>query len=480
MRLVIATAVFCLVLTAWGSAQVLTTRPPAPAAPPAEAAPASVPQVSIPLTVPAGTPLKLALDKEVRVRKVGQLIHAKLTEPVYAFDKVVVPQGAEVDGKVTSIAAVSKKIRTLAAMNADFSPYRQVRLEFDRLRLPDGRSIPIQTDVSPDSQAVLEFVAAKEPKGGKVQSGKNVASRKLREARQQAKQEWKAVRQQVHEPGKAHRLERYAMARLPYHPQYLEASTSFNADLRQPLDFGTEAVSAQALANIGTPPPSGSVVHAQLATPLNSATAQKDDPVEAVITQPLVASGHLVLPEGSRLQGSVLQARPARRLGRNGQLRIVFHRVVPPSGVAQQVQASLEAVAVAQGEHLALDSEGGAQVTTPRTRYLTTGVEAMLAASSATDSDAGKIGRHPGGNDVGPGAANGAVGFGLLGTVLGAVAHSRVVSSGFGFYGAGMSFYSHFLARGRDVVYPKDMSMVVGLGARDPAPAAPSAPPTAR
>jgi hypothetical protein len=28
-----------------------------------------------------------------------------------------------------------------------------------------------------------------------------------------------------------------------------------------------------------------------------------------------------------------------------------------------------------------------------------------------------------------------------------------------------MSVYSHFLAKGRDVVYPKDMAMVIGLGA---------------
>jgi len=30
-----------------------------------------------------------------------------------------------------------------------------------------------------------------------------------------------------------------------------------------------------------------------------------------------------------------------------------------------------------------------------------------------------------------------------------------------------MSVYSHFLARGREVVYPKDMTMLVGLGTND-------------
>jgi tRNA A58 N-methylase Trm61 len=30
-----------------------------------------------------------------------------------------------------------------------------------------------------------------------------------------------------------------------------------------------------------------------------------------------------------------------------------------------------------------------------------------------------------------------------------------------------MAIYLHFLARGRDVVYPKDMAMVIGLGTRE-------------
>jgi hypothetical protein len=81
-----------------------------------------------------------------------------------------------------------------------------------------------------------------------------------------------------------------------------------------------------------------------------------------------------------------------------------------------------------------------------------------------------------GGSDPGAGAANGASGFRFLGTIVGVLAHSRVVTSGFGFYGAAMSVYSHFLARGRDVVYPKDMSMMIGLGTGDTPPANPSEP----
>jgi hypothetical protein len=245
----------------------------------------------------------------------------------------------------------------------------------------------------------------------------------------------------------------------------MDSGTSFIADVQEPLSFGSEQLKAEMLTNIGTPPPSGSLVHAWLTTPLSSATSKKGDLVEAVISQPLVVSDHLFLPEGSHLKGSVLQVRPAHRLGRNGQLRITFHQVVPPSGVDEEVDATLQGVDATKNENLKLDSEGGAQVTTPKTRYLTTGIAVMLAASSAApDEDRGL--HHDGGGDMGGGAANGASGFKLVGTIVGAFAHSRVVASGFGFYGAGMSVYSHFLARGRDVVYPKDMSMILDLGTR--------------
>jgi hypothetical protein len=292
------------------------------------------------------------------------------------------------------------------------------------------------------------------------------ASKKVSATRQAIRQQWSDLQKQIHEPGKMHKLKRAALAQLPVHPQYIDSGTSFNANLQQPLDFGTEAVKPEALLNIGAPPPTGSVVHARLETALSSATAKMGDPVEALITEPLVVSDHLILPEGSVIKGSVVQVARARRLGRNGQLRILFHQVAPPNGIDQRVETNLEGVAVAKGEHLKLDAEGGAQVTTPRTRYLTTGIQVMLAASQASpDRDAGRGGESAG--ETGGGAASGASGFKLVGMVVGIAAHSRVVSAGFGSYGAAMSIYYHFLARGRDVVYPKDMAMVIGLGTRE-------------
>jgi hypothetical protein len=454
--------------------QTLSRRPAQPVQPPPDQTPAKAPVASIPLSVPAGTPLKVALSEEVRIRRVGQPVHGKVVEPLYAFDKLVVPAGSEVNGRVVEIEGVSKMKRTIAAMNANFSPPHQVFVDFDELVLADGRHLPLTTIVSPGSAGVLQFVSANTKEhGGKVDEAKGLASRKVNEVREGVKQQWESVKKQIDEPEKIHRLERFAVDQLPYHPQYIGRGTSFNADLQRSLDFGTESLKPETLTAIGTPPPSGSVVHALLVTALNSASTKKGEPVEAVISQPLFASEHLVLPQGSHLKGSVVQVRPARRFGRNGQLRIVFRQVAPPSGIQEKVEASLEGVEVAKGEHLSLDSEGGAQVTTPRTRYLTTAVAVALASSSMGDHHEEHI---HGGADPGSGAANGASGFRLLGTIVGALAHSRVVTSGFGFYGAAMSVYSHFLARGRDVVYPKDMSMMIGLGTRDSGATPPSEP----
>ena len=94
--------------------------------------------------------------------------------------------------------------------------------------------------------------------------------------------EWDAAKEQIHQPGKKHRLERLAVAQLPYHPQYMDPGTSFNADLRRGLDFGAEPLTPGLLEHIGTPLPSGSVVHAALVTPLGSAKSKKGDPVEAI------------------------------------------------------------------------------------------------------------------------------------------------------------------------------------------------------
>jgi hypothetical protein len=425
------------------------------------------PNETIPLTVPKGTAVQVVLDKEVRVQKVGQSVHGRLAEPVFAFDKLVVPEGTEVTGQITKLEGVSGGKRTLDALNADFTPFRKVQIEFDELELIDGRHIPIHTTVTPGSGQVIQFVTSANDE--KKKSVKGAASEKEDQAKEEAKRRWDNAMKQVHEPGKMHKITRYTVAQLPVHPQYINAGTVYFAELEEPLDFGTEPLTPEITASLNVPPPPGSVVHVRLMTGLSSATAQKGDDVDVVLSQPLFDGNRLVLPQGSQLKGSVAQVRPAHRLSRNGQLRIAFHELVLPDGIEQKVEANLEGVQSGKGQDLKLDSEGGAEANSPKSRYLTTGISVALAFASAHgDSDARD-------GDVGGNTSNrvagGAGGFKLVGIAMGAFVHSQPLGMAMGAYGASMSVYSHFIARGCDLVFPKNTAMEVAIGTRASAPA---------
>ena len=93
-------------------------------------APVSSPAETVPLIVPKGMAIQVALDREVRIRKAGQSISGHVVEPVYAFDKLVVPVGTTVTGQITKIDDVSKGKSTLDALNAEFSPARGIDVEF--------------------------------------------------------------------------------------------------------------------------------------------------------------------------------------------------------------------------------------------------------------------------------------------------------------------------------------------------------------
>lgn len=83
--------------------------------------------VSFALSIPTGTPLQVALDQDIHVKKVGQPIHGRIVEPVYAFDHIVIPTGSEVNGQVTKIGEISGGKRTPAVLDAGFTPERKWR-----------------------------------------------------------------------------------------------------------------------------------------------------------------------------------------------------------------------------------------------------------------------------------------------------------------------------------------------------------------
>jgi hypothetical protein len=428
----------------------LTHRPPAVAAPAKPQTPAAPPTIA--LTVPKGTPIQVVLDKEIRIRKVGQPIDGRVAEAIYSFDKLVIPANSEVVGRIIRIESVSGGHRAEAALNADFTPEHKVDVEFSALVLPDGRRIPIATKVTPGSGQVIQFVSATGDHGKGIGGA---ISKKKQDAEKQARQQWDSTMQQVKAPGKMHRLERYALREMPAHPQYIDSGTVYFAELQNPLDFGSEPLTPALSESIAHPElPNGSVVEARLLTPLSSATAHWGDPVTAMVTRPLFDGSRLIVPEGSLLKGSVLQVKPARHLSRNGQLRPVFQQLTLPDGIEQKVNASLAGVEAGKAQGLQLDAEGGAQATAPKTRYLDTAIAVTLAAASS-DEDLLNQGE------------GGAGGFRLIGFAVGIAARTQPLGFAMGAFGASRSIYTHFLAEGRNVVLPKFTAMDITIGTRD-------------
>lgn len=445
------------VLIAW----IFSGQLPAQSAPSQTQSSASQPSPAprtLALTVPNGTPIQIALDKEVRVRKAGQPITGHVMQPVYVFDHLVIPVGAVATGHIVSIAPVTGRTRTLDALNANFSPAHDLTVAFDELILPDGQHLSLHATIAPGSGQVIRLVSADQHKKNAV---KDAAAQKMDQVRAQ----WNDAMKHVDSPSKTHVVTRYVVAQLPVHPQYINAGTLYSAELTQPLDFGSESVSADTLAGISAPPPPGSLVHAVLLTPLNSATTAKSTDIEAVLSQPLTDQGRLILPAGTHLRGTVLQVRPARSWHRNGQLRIVFREIVLPDGAVQQVDTKLQGIQSDSADNAQLDSEGGAKSTSSKTRYLSTGASVGLALiGSGGKNDVG---------DAGP-IAGGATGFKLIGLIVGIAYRNHTFGILMSAYGGGRSIYNNFIGKGRNIVFPKNAMMEIGFGNRTsmPMPAA--------
>ena len=441
---------------------------------------------TIPLTIPTGTPLRIALDQRSRINHPGEVVHGKVVETVYAFDQQVIPAGSVATGHVKSIASVSGLRRTMAYANGDFSPFHKYEVTFDMVTLPDGTQRPITTTVMPGTAQVVHLVSnpAKQNEsaaGRATDRAKSEAKGKVQEAKEQARESW----EKLTAPGKMHRLKEFLLAQSPYRRQYLQPGTRFVAELEAPLEFGETTRTSEQLAAVGSEPVPDSTLKARLVAEVSSATATHGTPVNAVLTEPLYSPTHqLILPANSRLIGQVIKAKSARKLHRNGELRVVFERIETSEEAmhalaqlqlqaqaqaersqAQRSQAmigNLEGVEVDRRANMQLDEEGGARTTDSKTRYLSTGLAVLLAAAAShTEAERGTT------ETAGPGVrtAAGGSGFRLTGALLSLVAKSTPVSMAIGAYGAATSIYANFLSRGRDVVLPKDTPMEIGFGA---------------
>ena len=401
------------------------------------------------VTISAGVPLHVVLDQRVSYTQEGREVRGHLAQPVFVFDQVAIPAGAEVRGKVVKVHAVPKMKQFNAALGGDFTPLREAEVEFDALVLSDGRQVAIRSAGASRDSVVVKMGSSTAQQGSLWAKLKD-------KARTTFESEKHSAEAMIHEQHKLEHLKNSMLAKLPYHPQVYEKGTQFVADLQAPVEVEAPAAVSHKLDEIGSRPLPDSILHARLTNGLSSASAKVGDKVEAVLTEPVYSGDHLILPEGTRLTGSVLRVTPAKRFGHNGDLRFTFTRMQLPSGTPLTIKGDLAAAETGKDGNVKIDEEGVAQATQPKGKYLLP-LATVLLAQSTSESDGDGV------NGNGGAAAGG---FGWMGRLLALSTTSHYIAYGIGYYGAGRSIYSRFIATGHDVVFPRDTQIDIRVGKR--------------
>jgi hypothetical protein len=425
---------------------------------------------TVEISVPAGRALRVALDRTVTVKDLGQPISGTLVDDVYAYDRIVLAAGSRVLGHINQIDPVSRGSRIRGMLTGSFSPSRHVEIRFDTVFAADGHSIPVRTLVTGSAQGVRRQTAPNDAEATPTKSGIVAnGTQRVGEAVSAAKQQAHDALAEIKGPDKMERLKTAVVSHLPFHPQFLTKGTVYSAELQAPLSFGEVTPVPRAAA--GTSPAPDSVLAARLVTALDSAKTPRGTAVEAILTEPVFSAAHeLILPEGTKLEGEVTLAKPARGWHRNGQLRFLVERVQAPAEDPAPLLASLYAVDVSQSDRVALDDEGGARVTNSKTRFVAPALAILALQGSRghehhkdNDGDPYDLGTAPPRVVGNPGSQSlgGFFGFGLVGVGLSLV--SRPVGVAFAAVGAVRTIFRNIVGKGRELSFPADTPIQIRL-----------------
>jgi hypothetical protein len=393
----------------------------------------------VPLTVEKGFPLEVVLTEKVRA-KLNEPVHGKIVDPIYAFDREVIPYGTEIEGKVTGLRPAGKGKRLFSMLGGDFTPLHDPEITFDTLVLPNGKHIPIKTAVVSRGNLLVRF--------NKGQS--------------------RTFTSTVQQPGNE-MLHNVLWSLSPYHPQFMPTGTAYKANLLEPVEFGNLLVGSRTLEGIGSQPSAGSIIYGRLMTAVDSKKTKAGTAVQAVLTSPLYSTDHrLLFPAGSRLQGEVVEAHAARFLARGGELAIKFTTIEPPISIMssasqlREIEGRMVGVqAPVNLDQLRIDKDGIAEVARTKQRFLApafalAGASPLLLSSS---SSFGSAFAESYGTSFFSRALGGNTGLGIPAGVAGLMVPP--VGIGLGAYGVGYAVYTNILGRGKNITLPVDTPIEV-------------------
>ena len=104
--------------------------------------------------------------------------------------------------------------------------------------------------------------------------------------------------------------------------------------------------------------PAGTQAKIILLGGVSASKSRPGDSFQARLIEPVRLDSQVVLPEGSRFEGTVAKSTPPRMLSRAGSLLLTFTSLTLPGGTPTPVVASVTAAELDQRSHTRIDPEG--------------------------------------------------------------------------------------------------------------------------
>jgi hypothetical protein len=382
------------------------------------------------LVVEPGYNFRATLEKGVRLKAVGQPITAKLLEPVYAGEDLALPAGSMIKGHVSSITTAPMRKRAGRLLAGDFTPPKTAHVTFDQLVLSDGTTVPIHSD----SAAGL----------GRVSNSQYLP----KSQRPGFRKKLKTAMAPLGGPNKLQRLGEAVVTSLPYHPEYIDQGTVFDAALLEPIS--TLAAVQPNTVTLQT----SNYLHLHLLTPVNSGSSKAGSQIEAVVSQPYFHADHqLLYPAGTRITGTVQKASSAGWMKKNGSIVFSFRSVQMPDGTTRDIHSTVGGIQAERSEGLDIGKEGEIKATTSTFARLLAPTSLIGPSRGVADMTTQKTAWSRSGE--------GRKGFGLLGA--GAAQASASTAIGFGYFGAAKKLCDAFITKGSNVELPVNTPIVLRL-----------------
>lgn len=391
------------------------------------------------VTLDRGTVIRLALSARTPIGKVGEEMEARVAQPVYSYDRLVIPAGTRVFGTITALIPVSRRERILAMTGGDFTPMRDPVIRFDRIELANGEIVRMDTAATHTNTKIVELKDRESRDESLLDGAKGMAKEKLG--------------LNPEGPGKLDLIKNELFSYLPYHPQHLDRGSLLDAVLTKSLEFDLTSEGPADHRFIGRQIPDNTLIHARLLTELSSKKSRRGDRIEAVLTQPIWdLHGELLYPEGTRLLGSVINSKRAGWFGRSGELRIVFRSLQLSEGTEEAIKGQIEALDTQRNENVMLDAEGGTRAHL-NNRLLSPMINYVLADYASKPSSS-RIKRAVVSN-----------GFKIVGRIAGFFG-TPDVATGFSYVGLGRSIYTNIINKGPDTTFPVNTRLELRVSPR--------------